>query len=388
MGIKKLKFCTRSRKVRFLFFLHSLLRTFRKKHTPLPPEKVNSILICNWANLGDVLLATSIIPALKEKWPQAKIGFLTSPTSKIVLQDHPLIDTVHIASNWKQRVLNASFFRRFLTFLHICISSNTLFIEEIKNQYYDLAIDTHPFFPNCSYILRKARIPYFLEFSSAGLHLPQTCAIDFPKKLEYLPKMYCSLLQALNIAPQPLNPCFHFTHTSPLKGQEYIVLHMGTTEVRREWSTGHWITLARTLAQEGKTIVFTGQGKREAKAIQEVTSFLPHFINLCDQLNWSEFISVIKDAKTLISVNTVSVHLAAYLGTPCIALYFATYHPELWMPDYGSIHFLIEENSHVYLSDASFFKQRKNITQVAKITPQDVYLKSLSYLSVNGGIWV
>lgn len=386
MHIKNPRCFSRSRKVRCLFFLHRLFRIFRKKPPGLQPEKINSILICNWASLGDVLLSTSIIPGLKEKWPQAKIGFLTSPTSKIVLQDHPLIDIVHTASNWKQTTAGASFFLRVSAFLYSLISSNPVLTQEIKSQQYDLAIDTHPFFPNCSYLLRKAKIPYFLEFNSVGLHSPQTYVIDFPERLGYLPRMYASLLQALQIAPQPLKPCFHFTSTSPLKRQEYIVLHMGTTEVQKEWSTDHWATLARMLAHEGMTIVFTGRGEREAKAIQEVSSSFPHFINLCNQLNWSEFISVIKEAKMLISVDTVAVHLAAYFSTPCIALYFATYHPELWMPDYGSIHFLIEESPDIYLSDASFFKQCKNITQVAKITPHDVYLKLPSYLSTNGEI--
>jgi ADP-heptose:LPS heptosyltransferase len=348
---------------------------FRKKKLPPQPEKINSLLVCNWANLGDVLLATSIIPALKEHWPEAKIGFLTSPTSRVVLENHPLIYRIHIAYSWKQRALFQPLLVQIGIFLHSLIFPNDLVIKEIEKENYDLAIDLHPFFPNCSYLLSKTSIPYFLEFDSAKFHAPRSCTIDFPGKLDYLPRMYSFFLHALNISHHPLKPCFHFTNTSPLKDQEYVVFHLGTTEERREWSTHHWKTLAQKLSSEGKLIVFTGKGKREQKAIKEVSSSLYpiQFINLCDQLDWNGFVSVIKEATAVISVNTITVHLAALLDTPGVGLYLFTREPELWLPDYGSLHFLVQEGPKIYFSDPSFLKNRKNTTGLPDITPEDVF---------------
>ena len=345
---------------------------FLKKKPPLP-KKINSILVCNWANLGDVLLATSILAALKEKWPTAKIGFLTSPDSQVVLKNHPLINKIHTASNWKKETLFRPLATKIKIFLHSLISSKNPVIKEINQENYDLALDLHPFFPNCSYLLRKTNIPCLLEFDSARFQSAKSYTVNFPDKLSYLPNVYSAFLDALNISSKPLKPNFHFINTPPLKNQNYIVLHVGTTEERREWPIDHWKTLAKKLSSEGKTLVFTGQGKREQEAIHEISSSLPQCLNLCNKLDWNGFISVIKEAQFVISVNTVTVHLAALLNTPGIGLYIFTREPELWIPDYGSLHFFVHTGPHVYFSDPDFLKNRKNITELLDITPDVVF---------------
>lgn len=361
--------------------LHDLFFFFRKK--PLrPPEKVTSILICNWASFGDVFLSTAILPPLKKKWPDIRIDFLTSPASKIVIENHPLINKIYTSINWKPQNSALPLLFRLAVFLKHLITSDKALLKEINANQYDLAIDLNPFFPNCCYsLLRKTNIPYLLEFSSAGCYSPFSCAIDFPEKLGYLPKMYSCLLQKLNIPPSPLKPCIAFLETSPLKN--YIVLHIGTKETQKEWPISQWKTLAQKLSCEEFTLVFTGKGEREQKAIKEISSSLPNTINLCDKLNWNEFASVLKGAEAIISVDTVTVHLAAAFDAPIIGLYFATKHIELWMPDYGKAHFLVQETPNLYLSNPSFFQDRPDVTVLDNITPHDVYscLKNLCSLS-------
>lgn len=57
-----------------------------------PPQQIDSILIRRRAAHGDVLLASAIAPALKKKYPQAKIVFCTDCPE--VLQDNPWIDKI------------------------------------------------------------------------------------------------------------------------------------------------------------------------------------------------------------------------------------------------------------------------------------------------------
>ena len=375
------KYFTDSRKIRILISLHDLFFFFRKK--PLyPPEKVTSILVCNWASFGDVFLSTAILAPLKKKWPDVRIDFLTSPASKIVIENHPLINKIYTTINWKPQNSDFSLLCRLGIFLKHLITSNAPLLKEINVNQYDLAIDLNPFFPNCCYsLLRKTNIPYLLEFSSAGCYSPFSCAIDFPEKLGYLPKMYSFLLQKLNIPPSPLKPSLSFLETSPLKN--YIVLHMGTKEIQKEWPISQWKILAHKLSCKKFTLVFTGKGEREQKAIQEISSSLPNTINLCDELNWNEFVSVLKEARAIISVDTVTIHLAAAFDIPILGLYFATKHIELWMPDYGKTHFLVQATPHIYLSNPSFLKDRSDVTVLGSITPHDVYscFKNLCSLS-------
>ncbi len=55
------------------------------------------ILVIKTAALGDVLRTTSILPALKEKWPGTKVTWLTSPAAAPLLRRNPYIDEIVVA---------------------------------------------------------------------------------------------------------------------------------------------------------------------------------------------------------------------------------------------------------------------------------------------------
>ena len=52
------------------------------------------ILINQLKNIGDVLLATSVIELLRQKYPDAQITLMTIPRVAHFFENHPLIDEV------------------------------------------------------------------------------------------------------------------------------------------------------------------------------------------------------------------------------------------------------------------------------------------------------
>ena len=382
MASKHPRYFTGSWKIRFFLYLHAFFLFFRKKPPLFQPEKIKKILICNWATLGDILVVTSVLPALKQKWPDAKIGFLTSPDSKIAIENHPLIDKIHVASPWKQEAIRRSLFARLRLVLHGLKFKYASLIQDLTRENYDLAIDFHPFFPNVSCILKEIPIPYVVTFSSAGFHPPHSYTVNFPEKLGYLPKMYSHLLGSLGIEGKSLKPCFYFIEAPPIIDQGYIILHGGTTEERREWRLDHWKSLASKLSSEGFKIVFTGKGAREQEVIAAISAVCPGSINLCNQLDWNGFLSVIKNAQAIISVNTVTVHLAAALGTPVLGLFLSTAYLELWLPDSGACSFLIQDTHMAYLSDPSFLTNHPKAHVVSEITPENAYIDFMRTLEL------
>ena len=59
------------------------------------------ILVCNIAHIGDLLVATSVIPVLKARFPGAKLGFFAHPSAAPVLDNNPNVDWVHRVEHWK-----------------------------------------------------------------------------------------------------------------------------------------------------------------------------------------------------------------------------------------------------------------------------------------------
>ena len=63
------------------------------------------ILIYCLVSLGDVVMATSVIPILKARWPEAKIGMLVKGANAAVVEDNPNID-IPLTLTYKSRSIN------------------------------------------------------------------------------------------------------------------------------------------------------------------------------------------------------------------------------------------------------------------------------------------
>jgi ADP-heptose:LPS heptosyltransferase len=110
----------------------------------------------------------------------------------------------------------------------------------------------------------------------------------------------------------------------------YIVLHPGVSETKREYPLSLWIETAALLHRAiGLPIIITGAGKDEttAETICAGTTCAGAAngpINLAGKLGMEAFISILAGASLIITVNTVTAHLAAAVGTPEIVLYALT----------------------------------------------------------------
>src|ERR1051326_5313740 len=71
--------------------------------TYAPAER--RLLIVKLAAAGDVLRTTSILPAMRRRWPNAQITWITDRRSVPLLTDNPLIDRVIAADAAPPRLL-------------------------------------------------------------------------------------------------------------------------------------------------------------------------------------------------------------------------------------------------------------------------------------------
>ncbi|MBM3199194.1 MAG: glycosyltransferase family 9 protein, partial [Chlamydiae bacterium] len=176
----------------------------------------------------------------------------------------------------------------------------------------------------------SARIPRRVAFATYGFDIWCTDPVPFPSSWNYLPLLYPLLLKPLHQkATLPLKP------PRPPSQQGPIVIHIGTSDPRKEWSLVNWKKLILSLRQLPYPLLFTGRGKREQDHLAQLP-ILPGE-SLLDRQDFRSFSHTIKEAKLLISVDSVSVHLAARWQTPFVALYLYNETLDLWVPkvEYG-----------------------------------------------------
>ena len=90
------------------------------------------ILVINPFGIGDVLFATPVLRNLKQRFPDATLGFLCNQRCEFLLRNHPLVDHVLIY----ERDVFETFQNRWEWF-----QKYRKFIQEIKSHQYDVVID-------------------------------------------------------------------------------------------------------------------------------------------------------------------------------------------------------------------------------------------------------
>jgi ADP-heptose:LPS heptosyltransferase len=320
-------------------FFFSLFKRRKKLDKTEPPKK---ILVCNIAHFGDVIIATSVLPVLKKSFPGSKIGFLLGSWSKSIIQDHPLIDNIHVLDHWKLNRSNSSIFKKVFHYLRM----KKKLIEELKSQEYDVAIDLYYYFPNAIPILAKAKIPRRIGYISGGFGSLLTSPIIWKNKNHYVTEYYKPLFGEINISPKSLTglrPSFpspsHSLKTTVYKkikafqGKAFLILHLSGGNSLKEWPEEKWKLLCQKLIQKKYKLVFTGKGKEEEEKINRVIDGLSNCINSCNQLEWNELIYLVNLTKAVISIDSVICHIAGMVKSPLIILFNGMNNHYHWSPD-------------------------------------------------------
>ena len=153
-------------------FLH------RNQSIPAPifPSR---ILLMNGFHIGDVVIATSIIPVLRRAYPSAEIGFLTGSWSQMVVQNHPDLQHVHCVDHWMQNRSGASFLKKYLQYRRTLRQA----LREIRAVKYDVSICLITNFPDFMDLAWKARIPTRITFRKSVFASLATSIVDEPQNV-------------------------------------------------------------------------------------------------------------------------------------------------------------------------------------------------------------
>lgn len=329
--------------LRFLSFL-------AQKPTYIPPIPKNpkKILLSNIANFGDVVISTTVLPLIKQAYPDCEIGFLTSTNSKVVLENHPLISHLHTYDHWYLHKCKAA--------LHFKTCKRLL--KELRQTSYDLAIDLYPYFPNTIPLLAKSGIPIRIGYPTGGFSKLLTHSMPWQFPDRYASYAHHHLLTPLGIDITQASPLPFYRYGRQTK--PYIVIHMGSSTPLKEWEESKWIELISKLKKDGHTIFLTGKGDRETAICNRVAE-KTGVKNLADQLNWAEFVLKIQEAQLVISVDSAATHITAAVKVPLIVLFSKINPPEMWAPPSSKVYVPMEavHPHEVYKTSVDILRSRK-----------------------------
>ncbi len=116
-----------------------------------------------------------------------------------------------------------------------------------------------------------------------------------------------------------------FTNVSKFNLPEhYVVLVSGVSDKSRQWPVDYFAELAKRLIAKGITSVLVGT-KHEKDDINAIALQAPGCINLCDQTNLFELITVCGGADIAIGNDTGPMHIAGAAGVKYLISLFPKY---------------------------------------------------------------
>ena len=294
-------------------------------------QQARNILCVRLDYLGDVLMTTPALRALKQSLPHSRLTLLTSPGGAQAAPFIPeLDDAIAYAAPWLKSSAAHD------------VRHDMAMIRQLRRRRFDAAVIFTVYSQNplpAAMLCHLARIPLRLAHCHENPYRLLTHWVHDPEPQEYVRhevQRQLDLVAAvgartadsrLSFRVPPADAAWVGARLRALgieRGKPWIVLHPGASAASRRYPARHWRAVARELALRlGCPLVFTGSAQ-EAALVEEIRADLPRAHTLAGLLDLGQLAALIAAAPLLISNNTGPAHIAAAVGTPVVDLYALT----------------------------------------------------------------
>ncbi len=296
-------------------------------------SNVESVLCIRLDSLGDVLMTTPALRAVKDSHSGRRITLLTSPAGAEVAHLVPEIDQVVVyESPWMKA-----------TAPRANSAPDFAMVEELKRRRFDAAIIFTVYSQNplpSAFLCYMANIPLRLAYCHENPYQLLTDWVKDNEPTEYIrheARRQLDLVGTVGYKTNeermslrvPPEACVRVIRLLKEMGvnvnQPWVVIHPGATAPSRRYAPDGFAQVARTLTgDDGIQVLFTGS-ESERELVQGIRNTMgARSWSLVNCLPLDEFAALISLAPLLISNNTGPVHIAAAVGTPVVDLYALT----------------------------------------------------------------
>ena len=309
-------------------------RRGRGKSLSFDDARLKRVLVIKPCCLGDVLMATTAITALREALPTSQIDMAVGQWSQAAVANNPRLNGL---INFPDSTLQST-------------SSYMSMVRQIRRGRYGaaLVLDRSPLL-NLLPLVAGVPVRAGLDSDGRGIGLthPVSCPSD---SVRHEVEWYLDVVRALGL-PARRQVALEFYPTDSEKerasallaeaaGEEgesesgCVAIHLGGGSnpgmklLSKRWQPGGWARIADWLAEtyEPTIVLLGGPNKEDQKAAEEVKSALfpatqPYVVDLVGKLEWGEMAALIERCKLFLGNDTGAMHLATAVGTPVVAIF-------------------------------------------------------------------
>ena len=300
-----------------IFVLSFFFPTFK-------PNQKTSFLVVTTTGVGDSLWAVPALRALRNRYKEAPITLLVTPTANTLLTPLGFHTSLF-------KIKNRSLFAFIKLFLPMrrCRFSHAIVLHSSQR----------PMLP----FLHLIGCPSIIGTKGTNKAFEQYLTQSLPKEHEHeiIRRLkLCALVDAntddtnldLVVDPHDLNIVRNLlTSRGFQKESTLITFHLGAKDTYKRWPLSYFIEVGNFFAAKSDvTLCITGNDNEQQLA-QTFCKHIPYAINLCGSLPLSQLGALIKTSTLLISNDTGPMHMGFALKTRTLGIFSPT-NPELCGP--------------------------------------------------------
>lgn len=287
---------------------------------------LNEILVIKLRYLGDVLLITPCLQAIKENLPHANVTVVVNKGTEAILQNHPCVDHVVVID------------RRY--FIEGCRA-----VMRLRERRYDLVLDLTD--GDRSAIMTRLlnarhRVGYNAEHRWRGRCYDQVIHAD-PDEMHSV-NYYLRAVQDIGLKTNMYAPTLSFgpddeEYANELlvdhgidREEQLVMIHPGSRWKAKSWLPERFAAVADTIQDSRSTrVVFAGSEQERVwvKNIQAQMSTTS--VSIVGQTTVLQLAAVMRKCALFLGNDNGPMHMAAAVGLPVVALFGPT-NPKVWGP--------------------------------------------------------
>jgi ADP-heptose:LPS heptosyltransferase len=317
--------------------------------TTIEPAEVKKILVVRTDAIGDLLLATPALEALRARFPQTHIALMVRPYNQFVVKNNPSIDELIVED----------LYDRFHFGHKIGFGKYLEWIGRIRAKKFDVMINLAGDFPYALIgflagipcrIGDRGRVAYsWLYNYKVNQRLNSWALHEVEHNFELLAPLGIELNSAGQCRLYPdadkLEAAAQLLHDHGLAGKKIIGVNVGTSGTNKAWALNNFVELIKRLSVEYQTKIVLVGGPKENELNKQILPELGETAVNLGGLPVELFIALLKQLDLYVANDTGPTHLAAALGVPEVVLYTSKYQqPARWAP-WGNRHKLIKNVS-------------------------------------------
>jgi lipopolysaccharide heptosyltransferase II len=291
------------------------------------------ILIIRTDKIGDLVLSTPVIKAVRDAYPDAHIAMMVRPYAHEIIKGNPYLDEVITYDKAKKG---------------LGILNDLKFVAYLRKKRFDLALVLHP--KNRTHIitflsgiperigydkklglLLTKKIPHLKQYGlkheiDYTLDILRHAGIRCDDKKLYMAKDQSSERRIADM----------FAQSGISDTDTVVAMHPASSCPSKRWDVFHFAEVADELAKDHGIRIVIIAGPHDKKFGDGMSAAMkqPH-LNLSGKTSVSDIASILRRSKLFISNDSGPVHISCAVGTPVISIFGRNdrgLSPKRWAP--------------------------------------------------------